>query len=165
MARTCWPRSRCRSRDRNIEIMLGESVRLGPEMKSRQSDSQIRKADNQTLRQSDPKSIQSDTQTVRPEKADNQTVRQSDPKSRQSDTQTVRPGRQTVRQSDSHTRHADGQTLRHSDLAGRQSDCLTHILRETPGKGLRTTEVLNERSSSASFELLCRVEGQGNPEA
>ena len=74
----------------------------------------IEVADSQTLRQSDPKSRHSDSQT---QKADNQTVRQSDLKSRQSDTQTVRPGRQTVRHSDSQTRHADSQTVRHSDLA------------------------------------------------
>ena len=97
---------------------LRESVRLGPEMKSRQSDTQTVGPEKPTIRHSD-------SQT---RKADNQTVRLSDPAGRQSDTQTVRPGRQAVRQSDSHTRHADSQTVRQSDLAGRQSDCLTVCL-------------------------------------
>ena len=85
--------------------------------------------EKQTVRQSDPKSRQSDTQTVRPEKqtvrhsdsqtrkADNQTVRQSDPAGRQSE--------QTVRHSDSQTRQADSQTIRQSHPARRQSDTQT----------------------------------------
>ena len=56
--------------------------------------------------------------------ADSQTVRQSDPNSRQSDTQTVRPEKQTVRHSDSHTRQADSQTVRPGMQTVRQSDCL-----------------------------------------
>ena len=78
--------------------------------------------EKQTVRQSDPKSRQSDSQT---RQEDSQTLRQSDPAGRLSDNQTVTPGTQTVRQADNQTRQADSQTIRQSHPARRQSDSQT----------------------------------------
>ena len=93
---------------------IRESVRLGREMKSRQSDNQRVRPARQTIRQSDPPGRQSDSQT-------RQAVRQSD-----ADIQTLQADIQPVRQSDPAGKQSDSQTRKadriQSDAKGRESD-------------------------------------------